>query len=309
MEETQNQAAPVNADIEAFLMNAGSLEIELQFGLNEYFNYLEDIRLLGLGFKFKDLGISERRHATVSKLILASDSTYMVSAWDLKDPEFRTPKDSIALLKLSGVMRSQSGISSRGIDGLINDLRFAYSDENISGVIIETESGGGESIAGTKLKSALGERSKPVVGFAHMAASAAYRALSGADEIIASGDSAEFGSIGTMISVDRKMLQKYGSRVADFYGSGAPGKNADFRAALSGDFSAIQTRVDGLTEAFQNEIRRDRDLRGSAAKIAETVNGSMWSAIEAKQRGLIDMVGNMQTAVKRIKSLRGSKYK
>ncbi len=308
MEDTQSQAAPVNADIEAFLMNAGSLEIDLQFGLKEYFAYLEDLRLLSVGLKFKDLGISERRHATFSQLILPHESTYMVSAWDLKDPEFRTPKDSIALLKLSGVMRSQSGISSRGVDAQINDLRLAYADENILGVVIETESGGGESIAGTKFKSAIGERNKPVVGFAHMAASAAYRALSGADEIIASGDSAEFGSIGTMISVDRKMLQKYGSRIADFYGSGAPGKNADFRAALSGDFSAIQTRVDGLTEAFQNEIRRDRDLRGSQAKINETVNGSMWNAIEAKQRGLIDMVGNMQTAIKRVKALRG-KYK
>ena len=300
---------PHNADIEAFLLNAGSLEIDVQFGLSEYFSYLEDIRLLSLGFKFKDLGISERRHSSMPKTIVVNDAVAgnfrFVDKWDLTDEDFKTPPNSIALLQLQGVMRSQSGMSSPGVDRMVNDLRNAYANDNIIGVIIESKSGGGESLAGTILKSGIMERNKPVVGFGHLVASAAYRALSGADEIIASGNAAEFGSIGTMVTLDNKTLTQYRERFADFYGAGAPGKNQDFRAAIGGDFSGIQKRVDTLTESFQEEIRQDRDLRGGVGMIKETLNGSVYNAVESKKRGLVDMVGTMQTAVKRIKALQG----
>lgn len=306
-----DKKAPQNADIERFLISAGSLEMDFHFGLNELNKYLEDLRLLSLGVAFSELGIAQRRHESKPGLILPLDDagTYrFVSRYNLNNPENPIPANSIALLKLSGVMRSESGISTPGISGMISDLREAYANDAIKGVIIETNSGGGESIAGTMLKSAIEERNKPVIGFGHVVASAAYRALSGADEIIGSSQSAEFGSIGTMISVDGSILNEYRQRYADFYGQGAPKKNAEHRAALMGDFSEIQKRVDDLTESFQNEIRNSRNLQGSAAKIAETLNGSMFDAVEAKKRGLVDMIGNMQTAVRRVYALE-DKYK
>ena len=99
-------------------------------------------------------------------------------------------------------------------------------------------------------------------------------------------------------------MQKYRSRFADFYGSGAPGKNADFRGAVSGNFTGIQMRVDGLTESFQREIEKDRQLQGGPDKVRETLNGSVYNAVESKQRGLIDMIGNLQTSVRRVHALR-----
>jgi len=309
VEKEQIQSAPVNADIEGFLLNAGNLEIDFQFGMQEYFMYLEDLRLMSMGVKFKDLGIWQRRESARPSLIVpnsADAGTFkFADKWDLYDPESQIAPGSIALLKLQGVMRAQSGISSPGVDRLISDLRAAYANDKIAGVIVETNSGGGESLSGTMLKSAIQERNKPVVGFGHLVASAAYRALAGADEIIASGNGAEFGSIGTMVSIDQKILDKHRKRFSEFYGEGAPGKNQDFRAAISGDFSGIQRRVDNLTEAFQQEIASERALRGGTETIKETLNGSVFSANDAKKRGLVDMVGTMQTAVKRVNALKG----
>lgn len=307
MEDEKQAATPVNPDIEAFLINAGFLEIHFEFGLAEYFRYLEELQLLSAGLKYKDLGIAERRHSCLPKMIVPGEQSpafQFVDKWDIED-EATTPPGSIALLKLQGVMRSQSGLSSPGVDRLTQDLRRAYANDNVAGVILETNSGGGESVSGSMLKSAIEERNKPVIGFAHLAASAAYRALTGADEIIGSSPSAEFGSIGTMVSLDQRLLKKYTKQFADFYGQTAPGKNADFRGALGGDFSGIQKRVDTLTEAFQQEVKGARDLRGGPEMIRETLNGSVFNAVESKKRGLVDMVGNMQLAVKRIKSLRG----
>lgn len=306
--QIEQQQGHENRDIELFLSGNQNLEIDLQFGISELNRYLEDLQMLQLGVPFSELGIYARRQSKQPRVMCldaANDGTYSFASWRDLYSKKEIPQNSIALLQLSGVMRSQSGMSSPGIDSFVEDLMNAYNHPNVMGVIIETNSGGGESLAGNMLNSAIQDRNKPVVGFGHLVASAAYRALSGADEIIASSEASEFGSIGTMISLDNKILNKYRSRFADFYGGSAPGKNSDFRAAISGDFSGIQKRVDELTLSFQNQIKASRQLRGSESTINETVNGSMFNAIESKKRGLVDMVGTMQTAVKRVKALRG----
>lgn len=304
IDNEQRSDLRLNRDIEGFLLTSEMLEIEFNFALAELNKYLQDVLMLSAGFKFKDLGIAERRRDALPKLIIpTSDSTYkFADCWDIQSLE-ETPPGSIALLKLSGVMRAQSGLSSPGADRMAFDLRNAYHNENVKGVIIETISGGGESMAGTIVKSAIGERNKPVVGFGHLGASAAYRALSGADEIIASSDQAEFGSIGTMITLDNKILNKYRERFTDIYGADVPKKNAEFRAALAGDFSGLQNRVDVLTRQFHDEIKNSRPLRGDAAFIKETLSGAVFNAKESKRRGLIDATGNLQFAVRRVNSL------
>ena len=303
----ENIAKPgINPKIEAFLTANTRLEIEFDFGFSELNRYLEDVALVQSGVPYAELGISERR-ASFRPLIIASDA----SAYRLTDDVFYesdTKPGSIALLKLSGVMRTEGGISNPGIEGLANQLRAAYANDNIAGIILETRSGGGESLSGSLLKSVLSERNKPVIGFAHIAASAAYRALSGTDEIIASSDAAEFGSIGTFYTIDEKTLSEYRERFKDFYGSNAPNKNGAFRAMLGGDYSKIQKEADELTARFHEEIAKDRPLQGSAAKIADTLGGGMFDARDAKKRGLIDGIGNLQYALKRLEALK-PKYK
>lgn len=303
MPKTDDNRLKVNRDIEGFLMTSELLEIDFDFGFQELNRYLQDVIMLGQGFKFEDLGIGERRNACLPKILVPGETTYRtVDRWDIMDVE-TTPRGSIALLKLSGVMRSQSGLSSPGVDRLATDLRNAFHNENVKGVIIETMSGGGESMAGTLLKSAIQERNKPVVIFGHLVASAAYRAATGADEIIGSSPQAEFGSIGTMISLDKKVMEQYRKRFTDIYGTDVPNKNGEFRAAIMGDYTGLQRRVDQLTREFHAEIKKDRVLQGTPDFIKETLSGAVFNAIDAKRRGLVDAVGNMQFAVRRINAL------
>lgn len=298
--------APLNRDIENFLLTSEFLELDFDYGFQQLNIYLQDLMFLRSGGKFKDLGIAERRHSLAPRLIVPSDASFtIVDKWDLMGNN--TPPGSIALLKLSGVMRSQSAMSSPGVDRLASDLRTAYNNQNVKGIVLETISGGGETMAGNMLKSALTERNKPVVGFGHLGASAAFRALSGTDEIIAAGDGAEFGSIGTMISLDNKMMAKLSTRFTEIYGSDTPNKNGEFRKALAGDFSGLQDRVNQLTKSFHDEIKRDRPLQGDASRIKDTLSGAMFSAKEAKSRGLVDAIGNLNFAVRRVNALQ-SKY-
>ncbi|MGL4641005.1 MAG: S49 family peptidase [Shewanella sp.] len=296
-------------DIDLFLMSSQFLELDREFGMQQMNIMLQELAMAQAGGKrIVTESIRQRSLAAMPRLIVSSDNATgfnLVNNWDMMDGN--VPAGSIALLKLSGVMRTQSGFSSPGIDRLANDLRMAYNNTNIRGVILETLSGGGESMAGNVLKSALSERNKPVIGWGHLVASAAFRALTGTDEIIMSSQSAEVGSIGTMISMDTKELNKFRERFTEFYGKDAPNKNGEFRKANAGDFSAIQERVDKLTVEFHNEIKRDRSLQGDSEKIKETLSGAMFNAIEGKKRGLVDGIGALPYAVKRVNALQ-SKY-
>lgn len=308
--DTNTHSAPLNSDIEFFLSTCEMLEIDFNYGMSQLNMYLQDLMFLQSGGKYKDLGISQRRKDSMPQLITLSasapGSVAFVDKYDLQSPELIAP-NSIALLKLNGVMRSQSGLSSNGVDRLAVDLRNAYSNPNIAGVVIETNSGGGESLAGNMAKSAIMERNKPVIGFGHLVASAAYRALTGADEIIMSSEFSEVGSIGTMVQLDNKAISRFRERVSEFYGKDAPNKNGDIRKAFAGDFSAIQERVNELTVQFHNEIIRDRPLSGGTERIKDTLSGKMFDAKEGKRRGLVDAIGGLNFAAKRVFSLK-SKY-
>lgn len=304
MPELTTEIKTANRDIEHFMFGTGAVAIEEGFAMAELNLYLQDLALLQHGVPYTELGIWQRR-ASFAPAYLTAEG--FVTAQNLQD---RVPiqAGSIALLKLAGVMRADAGISNPGVGQLASDLRAAYDNKSVSGIIIETNSGGGEVLAATMLNSALSERNKPVVGFAHMAASAAYWALANTDEVIASGDNAEFGSIGAMVTIDKDGLEKYRARFSSFYGETAPKKNANSRSALEGDFSLFQKEADQMTKNFQDAIAAIRPLRGSKQTIQETLSGEMFSGADAKRNGLVDSIGNLRYAVKRVNSLK-SKYK
>jgi protease IV len=310
MIETEQRAKP-NRDIETLLASGSMLEIEPLFALSQLETYLSDLAALNMGATYSDLGISERRHSNRPAIFQVEDAAKGIysfaSPFQLDwEPETIRP-GSVAKIGISGVMRSQSGLSSPGAESTVRYLRAAYAHPNIDAVILEINSGGGESLAGNMIANALSERNKPVVSFAYFAASAAYRVAAQTDEIISAGTEAEFGSIGTMISMDTELINEYRKRYTDLYGQTAPGKNAEFRAAMAGNFAPLQGRVDELTTRFQDKIKQLRPLRGPERMKSETVNGSLWGADDAKQRGLVDMIGNIQTAVQRAYALR-TKY-
>lgn len=304
----QENTTVLNRNIELFLSSNSSLEIDEQFGRNALANYLAELALISSGVPFSELGFSERRAALLPSIIpFSADNFNQFATVQNLDNRQSVLPGSIAVLKLAGVMRSQDGLSSYGADTVTGWLRSAYNNPNIDGVIIETETGGGEAMAGTKIDNVISERNKPVIGFAHMAASAGYRALSNADEIIGAGTASQFGSIGVMIALNKKRIEDTKASMDFIYGDATPNKNGADRALMNGDLGPMKEYINNMTAEFHQQVIKARDLQGRA-DIKETLSGSMFGAMDAKKRGLIDMVGNMQTAVKRVRALK-SKYK
>lgn len=310
MGELQSIHTYENRGIEKIL-SMSDLLIEEAFGFQCLNQYMSDLEALRAGVPYSQLGISSRRENCRPMLILGATETdgtkIVTNSWVIRS-EKETPTNSIALLRLDGVMTSSDGASSYGVQYQAGLLRAAYQNANIAGIILEINSGGGEVIAMNILTTAIGERNKPIISFAHMAASAAYGTAAATDEIIASDPMVEVGSIGAMVSVNKEFLDFYKANYETFYGKNAPNKNKHLREALKGNFDPMQEAADNATGKFHEFIRGARQLKGGETYQANTLSGDMFAADEAKRRGLIDGVGNLAYAAKRTMSW-SKKYK
>jgi ClpP class serine protease len=282
------------------LLSMSEMFIEERFGFQALNQYLSDISELKAGVPYVNLGISQRRERCIPSILTAEGGvTKTISDPYILRNESLTPKNSIALLRLEGVMSSRDGSSSYGVQYQAQQLRNAYSNNNVSAIILEVNSGGGEVVAMNILTGALKERNKPVIGFGHYVASAAYGTIAMADEVIASDQMAEFGSIGAMVQVSLEFLNYYKENFVAFYGKNAPLKNNEIREAVKGNYEPLQEVADKSTDQFHAMIGAARPLTGAEQYRSVTLSGKMFDAAEAKRRGLIDGIGNLSYAIKR----------
>lgn len=280
------------------------LAIDATAGFQYLNEYLRDIVLISAGARLSELNLAERRREWLPYMRAATGARTVGAEW-LRD-EANTPPGSVAVLRVSGFMQAEtSGGSSpmRGMRTFAEDLYAAYDNKNVKGVVIEINSGGGELMAMEIATSAVDARNKPVVAHAYFAASAAYGLAASTDEVIALSEMSRVGSIGAVVSINKRALQQYAEEWVDLYGSSAPKKNKEFRAALEGDFSAMQEVVDEATARFQSKIKKYRRLKGDEEYIADTLSGDMFTANKARRRGLIDGVGGFNYVLNRVDAL------
>lgn len=201
-------------------------------------------------------------------------------------------------LRLQGVMTVADQMCSDGVQTLVDRLYSAYNDNSVGGILLEVNSGGGEATAGHILHNAIKDKNKPVVVHATTMGSAALLGTLSANEIVAAGDASRIGSIGSYISIDKKMLENYANNVVDIYATQSSEKNAEFRSLMNGDFAGLQKAVDKSAEMFQKEVRKFRKMKSDD----NTLNGGMFYAKDAKNRGLVDSIGGLNYALKRLNS-------
>ncbi len=220
--------------------------------------------------------------------------------YDMKDDKLSSlPKGSVVKLFLNDYMSVQGGLCHMGVQELANNLLFYKDNPNIEGAILEVNSGGGEAMAGQIMFNAIRDFKKPVVAYVHTAGSAAYMAIAGVKEIIASGELSRVGSIGALVSLDKKFLSAYKDRFEDIYSDLSNDKNSGFRSYLeTGDASGIKAMLNESVLAFQNMVESNRPIK----KKDETLRGGMFQSRDAKSRGLIDMIGTEELSIKRLKT-------
>jgi len=273
---------PFNRNIDSLLLANPILHANKQWLYTQIFTYLAE---LDSGASPKELGFSKRRKKQrPTSLIFSKNGNVQSGLFDAKhDPE----EFKLAHLKLKGVMRLEDGMSTRGVNSLIRDVRDANNSDQFAGIFLEVNSGGGESIAGQEVRNAILDSVLPVYTFGQLVASAALNGTLPSTKIFLSGKGSEMGSIGSMLTIDKGFLKFYRKNFQDIYSKTSPDKNIEFRQLL--ETGKIDLLVDYVTENdrfFMDAVQEFRNLPEATRE--STLKGAMFSAEEAVERGLAD---------------------
>lgn len=236
---------------------------------------------------------------------------YAFSASTMKKVRYgsfeNAPKGSVAVYPVLGTITKHPQLCGpEGTESLMMRMAAADELENISGHLLEIDSGGGE---GTNMETVARfireDLKKPVVAwFNGTCASAAYYLAAAADEVYASEDTDMVGSIGVLVSFAdfRGMWEKRGVKFHDIYASQSELKNLDIKQALEGDYEKIRSEfLDPYADRF---IRTIRELRPGLTD-DDAYKGQTYMAPRAEEIGMIDGILSYQGAVDRVLALAG----
>ncbi|MCB0542100.1 MAG: S49 family peptidase [Saprospiraceae bacterium] len=298
--------ASVNLLSHPYIQNflSGDLLLLERYGWQALTDFLIELKMMESGtIPYSELGISERRHLQVPEyfsvdLATGTPSKVARDKSALYEWYQSLPENSVAVVKLHGVMRSQSAASTRGVDMIERDLFEAYDNPRVSAVVLDVHSGGGEASAGFRMASAIQSRNKPVVALTHVAGSAAYLAASYADEIMIS-DGGEVGGIGALISFDMRIVNEYKEHFLEIYDPESSDKNLEYRQLKEGNTGPMTEMLVELATKFRGVVRANRELHGNEETQRKTLAGGMFGAREAKRRGLADSGGSLNKAILR----------
>ncbi len=202
----------------------------------------------------------------------------------------------VAVIRVAGAIQRRESWWYPNWDTIVQDLKWLDNRQNITGVVMLIDSGGGIAMGCQEACDAVEQFSKPIVAFVEgYCCSAAYRLVCYCDAIYAT-KSAQLGSLGTMV-----MEYDYSEYV----------KSEGIRpvAVSTGPIKAFGAYGLPITEeqqAFMQELVANEQagflaalqVRGlSAEQQAKVTDGRYWPATEAQQLGLIDGVKEVSEVI------------
>ena len=209
----------------------------------------------------------------------------------------------IALVHASGpVVSGEAPATGEFISGVATaaQLDRASRDERVSAIVFRVNSPGGSAVGSDLVWRAVREaqgRGKPVVvSMGDVAGSGGYYVAAGADAIVAEPATIT-GSIGVVYAKFNlgNLLNELGVHF-DFVKS-APISDAMSmaRAMTDAELAQLNETVGHLYSAFTAKVAEGRHLNPEQAEAV--AKGRIWSGLAAKERGLVDEVGGLSTAV------------
>jgi protease-4 len=215
----------------------------------------------------------------------------------------RPAVDKIAVISLSGTITTGDSSLFSGstiTPGLVRDyLARAKADKAVKAIVLRIESSGGEIEPCQEILAEI-ERVKEaktiVVSMGGMAASGGYYISTKADKIVALPTTMT-GSIGVIYQVTNieGLLEKLGIQIEIFKGGKYKDMLWGFRELTPEEEEIIQQMIDKYYEHFIDVVAEGRGL--SHEEVRNLATGQPYIGTEAKELGLVDELGDLNTAL------------
>jgi protease-4 len=202
--------------------------------------------------------------------------------------------DRVAVLRLFGPIAG----GARTADWIELVRRLRESDR-VPAVVLDIDSPGGSATASDDLFLAL-ERlaaKKPLVAAIRgVGASGSYLAALAASTVVAQPNSV-VGSIGVISASPRlpRLLDRLGVSVTETRAGRLKGAGAPWRDDTDEELAKEQAIVDAFYDAFVGRVAAGRRMTVERAR--DLATGEVWLGQEARARGLVDEIGDLERAV------------
>lgn len=221
------------------------------------------------------------------------------------------PKGSVAVIPIKGEFMRYGTMCAWGADEIAPVIKMTADTENISGIVLDIDSGGGAERAVPPFLQAIEyaqrKRNKPVVAHVDMCCSAGYYVASHCDYIVANNKiSSAVGSIGVMVNwVDfRKHYEEKGIVVNDIYASQSKKKNHSYRELLDGNNQILIDELSKSAATFISNVKAKRE--GKFSNYEGIWEGEVFRGDEMKTHGLVDGFGDLVKACEIASALAGA---
>jgi protease-4 len=212
-----------------------------------------------------------------------------------------TSGSKVAVIPIQGTVQKRGGYCSLGTKDLVAQLSAANRDPEISAIVLDIDSPGGQVDGTEELAQAVALSGKPVVAYIDgLGASAAYWIASQASSIfINSASTAYAGSLGVLCMnvYQGAFLEKNGYKVEILRSSRAVDKaRLNSVEEMSPEVRAsVQADLDQIGETFIAAVTKGR--AGKLSTKEDVFTGKVYRGSDAKKHGLVDSIGSLQDAV------------
>ena len=184
---------------------------------------------------------------------------------------------------------------------IVEDLNYFNEKPNIIAIVVRLDTPGGGVAASQeiyeKVKKIADTSTKPIIAsMGGMAASGGYYIALGADTIIANPGTAT-GSIGVIMSypIIGELMDKLGVQYETIKSGKLKDSGSLFRNITEEERVYFQGLIDDLHSQFEMVVSQERQI--PIKEIGKYATGRVYSGKQAKNAGLIDILGTFEDAV------------
>ena len=211
--------------------------------------------------------------------------------------------DKVVVIPLSGPITSESSIflfAPTITPGMVKEqLNKAQKDDAVKAIVLRIESPGGSVAPCEEILTEIGKvkQTKPViVSMGSQATSGGYYISAKADKIVALPGTLT-GSIGVISQIPNVegLYEKLGIKMQIFKGGKYKDMYAGLRKLTPEEEEIMQDMVDVYYEQFVAVVAEGRGL--SKEEVRNLATGQIYMGVEAEELGLVDELGDLDTAI------------
>jgi len=211
--------------------------------------------------------------------------------------------------KLSGLNAASGGISGTQ---MISDLAKASADDSIKGIVLSLDTPGGTVDGVTDVTDAIksAKSTKPVVTFANGLLASAGVWIGATSDAIVAGDTTQIGSIGViMVHQEQAAAEELAGIKSTVLSAGKYKGDGNRHEPLSDQAkNKLQSSLDYYYSMFVDHVAESRGV-SVADCLANMAEARMFIGSQAMGAGLVDKIGNLETAINLTLTLGGYNVK